>query len=144
VLHHGATGGASGPLEEGKTVIWQFGDFPGEAPVSVKKEIPSELIVFEWAAAESKDEDLLANKMHKAKDYNTRVEIKFESLDPESSEDLRIQMERGSKRSRKFLRELYGLVANDFLPQGLRGIRNQPAKGVLLNLPPRRQLNVRS
>ncbi|HZC35071.1 MAG TPA: SRPBCC domain-containing protein [Chthoniobacterales bacterium] len=85
MLHHGATGGASGPLEEGKTVIWQFGDFPGEAPVSVKKEIPSELIVFEWAAAESKDEDLLANKMHKAKDYNTRVEIKFESLDPEST-----------------------------------------------------------
>lgn len=101
-----ATGGASGPLEEGKTVIWEFSDFPGEAPVSVKKVIRNELIALEWAAAESKDEDLLANKMPEAKDYNTRVEIKFESLGPEST--LVKISESGWKEDQSGLESSYG------------------------------------
>ncbi len=30
------TGGASGSLDEGKTVTWDFADFPGAFPVHVK------------------------------------------------------------------------------------------------------------
>jgi uncharacterized protein YndB with AHSA1/START domain len=61
------TGGASGPLEEGKTVMWQFADHPGEHPVAVKKVVPGALIVLEWASAEG--------------GYNTRVEMTFEAVD---------------------------------------------------------------
>jgi uncharacterized protein YndB with AHSA1/START domain len=42
------TGGASGPLGEGTTVIWRFADYPGDVPVRVKKVEPDRLIVFEW------------------------------------------------------------------------------------------------
>ena len=34
------TGGASGPLDEGKTVTWEFADFPGAFPVHVEKGSP--------------------------------------------------------------------------------------------------------
>ncbi len=60
------TGGATGALEEGKTVTWRFADFPGDHPVQVKKVVPNQLIVFEWAASEG--------------GYNTRTEMKFEPL----------------------------------------------------------------
>ena len=61
------TGGASAPLEEGKTVTWRWADFPNEVgEVHVKKVVPNQLIVFEWAASEG--------------GYNTRTEMKFEPL----------------------------------------------------------------
>lgn len=62
---------ASGPMEEGSTVMWEFPEFPGEFPVLVKKVVPNELIVFEWKAQDG--------------DYNTHVEIAFEPLDPNST-----------------------------------------------------------
>lgn len=65
------TGGASGPLEEGKTVTWDFADFPGPFPVHVKKVVSGKLIVFEWKAGDG--------------DYDTRVEMNFEALDAEST-----------------------------------------------------------
>jgi uncharacterized protein YndB with AHSA1/START domain len=65
------TGGASGPLDEGKTVTWDFADFPGAFPVYVKKVVPKRSIVLEWKAADG--------------DYNTRVELTFEALDPQST-----------------------------------------------------------
>lgn len=39
------TGGASGPLDEGTSVTWDFADFPGAFPVQVKKVEPGRLIV---------------------------------------------------------------------------------------------------
>jgi uncharacterized protein YndB with AHSA1/START domain len=60
------TGGASGSLDEGAEVIWKFADYPVEVPLSVKKMVPNRLIVFEWSARD--------------RDYNTRVEMQFESL----------------------------------------------------------------
>ncbi|HKO54699.1 MAG TPA: SRPBCC domain-containing protein [Thermoanaerobaculia bacterium] len=42
------TGGASGPLDEGTTVIWRFADHPGDIPVRVKKVERNRLIAFEW------------------------------------------------------------------------------------------------
>ena len=65
------TGSASGPIVEGKTVIWRFADYPGEIPVEVKKVVPNELIAFEWKAGDG--------------DYNTRVELRFEALDKRST-----------------------------------------------------------
>jgi uncharacterized protein YndB with AHSA1/START domain len=62
-----ATGGASAPIEEGKMVTWRWADHPdvvGE--VHVKKVVPNQLIVFEWAASEG--------------GYNTRTEMKFEPI----------------------------------------------------------------
>jgi uncharacterized protein YndB with AHSA1/START domain len=46
------TGGASGPLDEGKTVRWDFADVPGPFPVQVKKMIKNQKIILEWEAAE--------------------------------------------------------------------------------------------
>jgi uncharacterized protein YndB with AHSA1/START domain len=65
------TASASGPLHEGATVIWRFADYPGDIPVRVKKLVPNQLIVLEWRAADG--------------DYNTRVEMKFEPLNAQST-----------------------------------------------------------
>lgn len=65
------TESASGPLEEGSSVMWKFADCPGDVPVTVKQMVLNELIVLEWAAAK--------------RDYNTRVEMRFQSLDDSST-----------------------------------------------------------
>ena len=46
------TGGASGRLEAGKTVTWDFHDFPGAFPVEVDEVVPNERIVLRWEATE--------------------------------------------------------------------------------------------
>lgn len=76
--HYFTMGGASGPLKEGTTVTWHFADSPGTPnyrhdrfPVRVKKVVQNSLIVLEWKAQDG--------------DYNTRVEMRFESLGPEST-----------------------------------------------------------
>jgi uncharacterized protein YndB with AHSA1/START domain len=73
------TGGASAPLTEGVTVIWRFADYPGDVPVTVKKIVPNQSIVFEWPAYEPP-----ANTDSKtpSPNYKTTVEMAFESLDP--------------------------------------------------------------
>ena len=45
------TGGASGPLDEGMEVMWDFHDYPGAFSVFVKRTIKNQKIVFEWASA---------------------------------------------------------------------------------------------
>jgi uncharacterized protein YndB with AHSA1/START domain len=60
------TGGASGPLAEGVTVMWKFGDHPGEFPVRVTKLVLNERIEFSWDAEEG--------------DYQTQVVMTFEPL----------------------------------------------------------------
>jgi uncharacterized protein YndB with AHSA1/START domain len=61
------TGGASGPLDEGKTVSWEFADHPGAFDIQVKKVVPRKLIVFEWPSD--------------AGGGSTRVEMTFEAVD---------------------------------------------------------------
>ena len=46
------TGGAKGRLEAGKTVTWDFHDFPGAFPVEVVEIAPDERIVIRWARNE--------------------------------------------------------------------------------------------
>lgn len=60
------TGGASGPLREGTTVDWKFGDFEGVFPVKVTKLVPNESIEFSWEANEG--------------GYDTQVVMTFEAL----------------------------------------------------------------
>ena len=50
------TGGASGRLEAGETVMWDFADFPGAFPVTVLEAEPPNRIVIEWGGAELADE----------------------------------------------------------------------------------------
>src|SRR5277367_5817510 len=74
------TGGANAPLTEGATVIWRFADYPGDIPVTVKKVIPNQSILFEWDAYEpsAKPDD----KTPPPTGYKTTVEMTFESLSP--------------------------------------------------------------
>ena len=60
------TGGASGPLVEGATVIWKFGDYPIDIPVTITKLIPRERIEFHWDAEDGA--------------YQTSVVMTFEAL----------------------------------------------------------------
>ena len=46
------TGGSSARLEAGKTVMWDFHDFPGAFPVEVDEVVPNEKIVLRWDAYE--------------------------------------------------------------------------------------------
>lgn len=46
------TGGASARLETGKTVMWDFHDFPGAFPVEVDEVVDNEKIVLRWDAHE--------------------------------------------------------------------------------------------
>jgi uncharacterized protein YndB with AHSA1/START domain len=62
-----STGGASGPLREGSTVTWKFGDVPGEYPVRVTKLVPDERIEFAWETNSG--------------GYDTQVVMTFEPAD---------------------------------------------------------------
>jgi uncharacterized protein YndB with AHSA1/START domain len=77
---------------EGTTVTWDFADFPGAAPVHVRKVIPNRRIELEWQSAES--------------DVNTRVEMTFEPLDAGSTL-VRIG-ESGWRETQKGLEASYG------------------------------------
>ena len=65
------TGGASAPLDEGTTVMWDFHDFPGAFPVHVRTMEHNRLIELEWQAADG--------------EYDTRVRMEFEPLDERST-----------------------------------------------------------
>ena len=64
------TGGASDRLEAGKTVTWDFHDFPGAFPVKVDEVVPDERIVLRWEANEP------------GADYETVVTITFTPIEP--------------------------------------------------------------
>jgi uncharacterized protein YndB with AHSA1/START domain len=53
------TGGAKGRLESGKTVTWDFADFPGAFPVEVKKVVKNKSILISWASATGGRNDCL-------------------------------------------------------------------------------------
>lgn len=44
------TGGAKGRLETGKTVSWDFADFPGAFPVKVRKAVKGRSLVLSWGS----------------------------------------------------------------------------------------------
>ena len=73
------TGGASGRLETGATVMWDFHDFPGAFPVKVVEVVPDERIVLEWGAHEAESGEIGAKGIKT--DYNTTVTMLFKPLD---------------------------------------------------------------
>lgn len=74
------TGGVSGRLEEGKTVTWDFHDFPGAFPVEVDEVVPDEKIVFRWEAAEG--EQVSDGEIQiKPAGYQTTVTMTFRPTD---------------------------------------------------------------
>jgi uncharacterized protein YndB with AHSA1/START domain len=60
------TGGASGPLDAGSTVTWEFADFPGEYPVTVLRSNRNALLEFSWGSS--------------IEGVSTTVEMVFEDL----------------------------------------------------------------
>lgn len=62
------TGGAKGRMATGKTVTWDFADFPGAFPVDVDEAISPERIRFHWG--EDKDGQ-----------FRTEVSFAFEPVD---------------------------------------------------------------
>ena len=74
------TGGASGRLEAGKTVSWDFHDFPGAFPVEVDEMVPNERIVLRWEAAEG--EQICGGDIDiKPAGYQTTVTMTFKPTD---------------------------------------------------------------
>jgi uncharacterized protein YndB with AHSA1/START domain len=86
------TGGASGPLDEGTTVMWDFADFPGAFPVHVRKVERNRFIELEWKAGDG--------------DYHTRVRMEFESLGRDATL-VRIS-ESGWRKTPEGLKSSYG------------------------------------
>src|SRR6266542_5657786 len=76
------SGGADGPLDEGKTVLWNFSDQEHKIetiPVTVQRLVPNKLIQFSWAASEGVY-DPKTGSMPQTGGYDTVVEISFEPL----------------------------------------------------------------
>ncbi len=67
------TGGAVGRLETGKTVTWDFADFPGAFPVDVVEVEQGRRIVLRWLANERGENE--------KPDYKTEVVMEFKPLD---------------------------------------------------------------
>jgi uncharacterized protein YndB with AHSA1/START domain len=65
------TGGASGRPEAGKTVTWDFHDFPGAFPVEVDDVVLNKKIVLRWEASEG----------GKPAGYQTTVTMTFKPTD---------------------------------------------------------------
>jgi uncharacterized protein YndB with AHSA1/START domain len=93
--HYFTTGGAKGRLEGGRTVTWDFHDFPGAFPVTVVEAVPNEKIVLRWQA---NDED--------EGSYETVVTIDFE---PVGEDRTRIAInEHGWRETQSGLKASYG------------------------------------
>ena len=73
------TGGASGRLETGATVTWDFHDFPGAFPVEVLEVSPNERIVLRWEAYEGAPSE--ACEDGPSTGYQTEVTMTFKSVD---------------------------------------------------------------
>lgn len=72
------TGGAVGRMETGKTVQWEFADFPGAFPVEIVEVEKNRRIVLQWEVTEGPPED--GDPIVGAA-YMTTVVFTFEALD---------------------------------------------------------------
>lgn len=72
------TGGAKGRLETGKTVTWDFHDFPGAFPVEVVEVTAPSRIVLKWDANEGPPEDGAATA---SAGHKTTVTMQLTPLD---------------------------------------------------------------
>lgn len=72
------TGGAVGRMETGKTVQWEFADFPGAFPVEIVEVEKNRRIVLQWEANEGPPDD--GDPVVRAA-YMTTVVFTFDALD---------------------------------------------------------------
>ncbi len=100
------TGGASGRLETGKTVTWDFHDFPGAFPVEVDEVVPNERIVLRWEAAEGAQVCSGGEIDIKPAGYQTTVTMTFKPTD--DGRTLVEIEERGWRETEKGLQASYG------------------------------------
>ena len=84
------TGGAEGRLEAGKTVEWDFADFPGAFPVEVVEVVPDAKIVLRW---EAHDGDIHAENPEIHAGYTTLVTMTFTALDGDTRTKVEIAEE---------------------------------------------------
>ncbi len=103
------TGGASGRLEAGSTVTWDFHDFPGAFPVEVIEVIPDEKIVLKWDAAEGEAPNLpdQAGRELTTAPYKTKVTMTFTPLDGDTRTLVEIR-EEGWHETQSALEASYG------------------------------------
>jgi uncharacterized protein YndB with AHSA1/START domain len=104
--HYFTTGGARGRLETGKTVTWDFHDFPGAFPVQVIEVEPDRKIVLEWKANEGEPPNVEGGEM-KSVDYNTTVTMTFTPLDDDTRTMVEIE-EKGWRETEGALKASYG------------------------------------
>jgi len=104
--HYFTTGGAKGRLETGKTVTWDFHDFPGAFPVQVIEVEPDRKIVLEWKANEGEPPNVEGGEM-KSVDYNTIVTMTFTPLDDDTRTMVEIE-EKGWRENEGALKASYG------------------------------------
>jgi uncharacterized protein YndB with AHSA1/START domain len=104
--HYFTTGGAKGRLEAGKTVTWDFHDFPGAFPVQVIEVEPDRKIVLEWKANEGEPPNVEGGET-KAVDYNTTVTMTFTPLDGDTRTMVEIE-EKGWRETEGALKASYG------------------------------------
>ena len=102
------TGGASGRLETGATVTWDFADFPGAFPVEVVEVVPDERIVLKWEANEGEPPNLSDSdgKVREA-NYKTSVTMTFTPLDDDTRKLVEIR-EEGWRENQGALAASYG------------------------------------
>lgn len=99
------TGGAVGRLETGKTVTWDFHDYPGAFPVEVVEVTPDSKIVLLWKANEGEPPNVEGGESAPA-DYKTRVTMTFTPV--ESDRTLVEIMEEGWRENQGALQASYG------------------------------------
>ena len=104
--HYFTTGGAKGRLETGKTVTWDFHDYPGAFPVEVIDVVPDEKIILKWDAAEGEQPVAQGGEIKPA-DYKTTVTMTFTPLD-EGARTLVEIREEGWRETQSALDASYG------------------------------------
>ena len=100
------TGGAKGRLEQGKTVTWDFHDFPGAFEVDVVEVVPNEKIVLLWEAGEGEPPNVEGGELTNA-GYKTRVTMTFTALDNDTRTLVEIK-EEGWRETQRALDASYG------------------------------------
>lgn len=96
------TGGAKGRIEVGKTVMWDFHDFPGSFPVTVVEAVPRKKIVLQWDAGDGSDGGCDGD----GAGYQTTMTMSFKSLDDDRT--LVTISEHGWKPDEAGLKASYG------------------------------------
>jgi uncharacterized protein YndB with AHSA1/START domain len=98
------TGGAQGRLETGKTVTWDFHDFPGAFPVDVVEVTAPSRIVLKWDANEGPPDDCGPTP---SAGYKTLITMQLTSLD-DGKRTLVTITEEGWRQTPGGLRASYG------------------------------------